>query len=110
MNRVLLAVFIGLFAGCLFGSGAAVGILKFTNPAAAGWTSYPTLGSVVSGPVVQSSFWEYSTFYFWGILYGGGFGSVTGAIVGASREIVDAIKNARPAAPVAVNPHQGDKI
>jgi hypothetical protein len=75
---------------CLDGT---VGETLFPSAPNPGWTTYPTLASMTSptaGPVVDPQ-----TTYLWtlGILLGGGFGAVTGAMVGLSKQIGDALKS-----------------
>jgi hypothetical protein len=85
MLRTLFAAFIGLVVGVGLGSLAAFYLAPQAAPAS-GWTSYPMLASAsmrgsvqTQGPAVEPHW-----FYFQGILLGGGFGAILGAMVGVA--------------------------
>jgi hypothetical protein len=101
MLRSLFGAVVGLVLGG--GAGCLTAILLYgSQPSSrSGWTSYPTLadahapGGVVLGQrEIGPPEWRY--WLFAGILYGGGFGLVGGAVVGGTAAVVAAMRRAVP--------------
>lgn len=86
MGRIILTMVVGLVLGA--GLGALCCWLIFPIPQDSDWVSYPTLTQTAAQknqPVVFQHTRETGGFRFWlylGVLLGGGFGAVVGAIVG----------------------------
>lgn len=93
MKRPLLAALVGLLAGSALGGLLALALYPRV-PSDDGWTSYPTLASPVPGdgrPVLWQDVRNEMTlsyFLFFGLLLGGGFGAVTGALTGATAALL----------------------
>ncbi len=97
MRRGLFGTVLGLLLGALLGGLLAYTLFprsEFPEPTS-GWTSYPTIHDVTSGATVL---WQHVQDYsryclFQGLLFGGGFGAVVGAILGASSALVAALRS-----------------
>jgi hypothetical protein len=79
MWRSIIATAVGWLLGATLGGACAL-VFAPPPPQARGWTSYPTLANP-DGPVVTSAP-DFRYGLFSGVLFGGGFGAVAGAIVG----------------------------
>ena len=93
MSKVLLGALCGLIVGSLLGGLLAVVVhpKEPDDQTGNGWTSYPTLaestGPVLWQHLVRSGSPPLSYLLFQGVLIGGGFGAVVGAIAAATRTI-----------------------
>ena len=85
MGRTILLSAIGLLIGVGLGCLAAF-LLQPPSLPDPGWTSYPTLANPSGAVFRQVKVGEPSAraCYFNGVLLGGGFGSLVGAVVGAT--------------------------
>jgi hypothetical protein len=99
MLRTVLAAVIGLIVGVGLGLLAAFLIQPPQEPDA-GWASYPTLanttGVVFGQQKIAAPPPHY--FYFTGALWGAGFGSLVGAVVGATGAVLRALNKPTPGA------------
>jgi len=94
MVRITVSMVVGLAGGILLGSLAAYCLhptgeflpLPGEGPR---WTSYPTIAESVGlgNPVLTQNLYSAGDFRYWlffGVVCGGGFGMVTGSVVGAT--------------------------
>jgi hypothetical protein len=80
---------IGLFAGALLGILCAYLFCPAEAPPTWGWTSYPSGAGANNAPAAGAPlFWQHSwgehSLRYWlflGVMLGGGFGAVTGAVL-----------------------------
>jgi hypothetical protein len=88
----LLGLVVGAVLGCLLAF-----LLGPPGDPDIGWTSYPTLANPNGAVFGQFKTGEAAAraYYFNGILFGGGFGSVIGGLVGGTGAILRALNRPR---------------
>jgi heme/copper-type cytochrome/quinol oxidase subunit 1 len=100
MKNAWLGAFLGLLVGATLGGLLAL-IFHWTEPGQqpeTGWTNYPTLTSA-TGPLLWQQFGgrlSLHSLLFQGILFGGGFGSLMGAISAAAGAIIRSLEGTKP--------------
>jgi hypothetical protein len=102
MKRTLLGAFLGLLVGSLFGCVLALAFSpqgENDSPEdGKGWAGHPPLGQF-NGPILwqrTSASPHRNYFLFQGILLGGGFGSVVGAVSVGTGVIIRVVERTRP--------------
>jgi len=95
MLRIAVSIVVGLAGGILLGSLAAyclhpTGAFSPLPDDKPGWTDYPTIDDAVrqGQPVlwqkIHHNAGDFRYWMFFGVVCGGGFGMVTGSVVGAT--------------------------
>jgi hypothetical protein len=91
-------VLIGAAVGLVIGGAVGYGMASLMAPAPPiqqeGWTSYPTIASPVIWQHILRTDPEPRYFYFTGMLLGGGFGALIGAVAAAVRTVVQELRKA----------------
>ena len=102
MRTTLFAAWGGLLLGAALGCLIAFLLIPRLEPAP-GWTTPPKLTDLANPGAavrreVRASVLDPRVFYLMGLLLGGGFGSLVGALAGATRRVLLAIEKTGPTA------------